>query len=85
MKVRISERKLKGIIRNAAKQYINENTSDEELIYNWCELRDILGERDFLKAIFDVLSDDELRDLVKRVARAEDFDDILDGYYEGDI
>lgn len=72
MRIRISEARLKSMIREAVKHYINENTSDENLVDRWYNIKETIGADKFLYEIFDKLSEQELMTLVDSIEKDYD-------------
>lgn len=72
MRIRISEARLKSMIREAVKHYINENTSDENLTDRWYSIKEVIGADKFLYEIFNKLSEQEIMDIVDSIEKDYD-------------
>lgn len=72
MRIRISEARLKSMIREAVKHYINENTSDENLTDRWYSIKEAIGADKFLYEIFNKLSEQEIMDIVDSIEKDYD-------------
>ena len=82
--MRITESKLKNIIKEELKKHLYEGTSETNVIKRWDRIIDSIGEKEFLSAIFEYLPDIQIKEIIDYAESDYDIpyfhhDDELDG------
>lgn len=70
-RIKLSESKLRTIVRNSVRKVMNEGSTDQQLYNQWLDIKEQIGAEAFLDVIWNCLNSDQISSIIKLAIKNE--------------
>ena len=68
-RIRLTESKLKDIVRESVKRVINEGSINQNTLNMWYDVREKLGDETFINELWNWMSSDDIEGFIEHIDR----------------
>ena len=68
-RIRLTESKLKDIVRESVKRVINEGSINQNTLNMWYDVREKLGDETFINELWNWMSSDDIEGVIEHIDR----------------